>query len=467
MIIIGSGPGGYRAAEYAARNGLQVIVFEGAQAGGTCLNCGCIPTKTLLHESQQPDRDYTKAREHKDAVVEQLRTGVEQLMAQPGITLVRGWASFKDDHTVVCDGEEYEADNIIIATGSKAKLPPIEGLTLTPDINSVPERINSVPERINSVPERINSVPADLQSAGPRIVTSTGLLDLDHVPRRLVIIGAGVIGMEFASVFSAFGSEVTVVEFLKECLPAMDSDIAKRLRKSMEKRGVSFHMQAAVKRIAPEGVTFERKGKEETIAADVVLIATGRSPRIDGLNLDAAGIPHDRQGITVDPQTLAVSSLSGSVRKGLYAIGDVNGLSLLAHAATMQGLHVVNHILGRADNIRLDIMPAAVFTTPEAASVGKTEDQLKEQGVTFTCKKGLYRANGKALAMDETEGILKLLADEDGHILGCHVLGAHAADIVQEVAALMNLNATVGQLRDIIHIHPTLGEILHDTAEMF
>jgi dihydrolipoamide dehydrogenase len=164
---------------------------------------------------------------------------------------------------------------------------------------------------------------------------------------------------------------------------------------------------------------------------------------------------------------LAVSSLSGSVRKGLYAIGDVNGLSLLAHAATMQGLHVVNQILGRADNIRLDIMPAAVFTTPEAASVGKTEDQLKEQGITFTCRKGLYRANGKALAMDETEGILKLLADEDGHILGCHVLGAHAADIVQEVAALMNLNATVGQLRDIIHIHPTLGEILHDTAEMF
>lgn len=453
LIIIGSGPGGYRAAEYAAKNGLQVIVFEGAQAGGTCLNCGCIPTKTLLHESQQPDRDYTKAREHKDAVVEQLRTGVEQLMAQPGITLVRGWASFKDDHTVVCDGEEYEADNIIIATGSKAKLPPIEGLTLTSDVNSVPESINSV--------------PADLQSAGSRIVTSTGLLDLDHVPRRLVIIGAGVIGMEFASVFSAFGSEVTVVEFLKECLPAMDSDIAKRLRKSMEKRGVSFHMQAAVKRIAPEGVTFERKGKEETIVADVVLIATGRSPRIDGLNLDAAGIPHDRQGITVDPQTLAISSLSGSVRKGLYAIGDVNGLSLLAHAATMQGLHVVNQILGRADNIRLDIMPAAVFTTPEAASVGKTEDQLKEQGIAFTCKKGLYRANGKALAMDKTEGILKLLADEDGHILGCHVLGAHAADIVQEVAALMNLNATVGQLRDIIHIHPTLGEILHDTAEMF
>ena len=253
----------------------------------------------------------------------------------------------------------------------------------------------------------------------------------------------------------------------------MDSDIAKRLRKSMEKRGVAFNMQAGVKRISHDGVTFERKGKEETIPADTVLIATGRKPNIEGLNLEAAGIAYDNKGIKVNSQTFEVERAPYSATKEhgalpaphIYAIGDVNGLALLAHAATMQGIHVVNEILAKKDHIRLDIMPAAVFTTPEAASVGLTEDQCKEQGLEYTCKKSLYRANGKALAMNETEGILKLLADANGRILGAHILGAHAADMAQEVAVLMNFNATVGQLCDIVHIHPTLGEILQSAAE--
>ncbi len=452
LIIIGSGPGGYRAAEHAAKNGLQVVIFEKEHAGGTCLNCGCIPTKTFCHAATLQDKDYPQALQHKNGVVEQLRSGVEQLMKMPGITLVRGEASFKDAHTVTCNAEDYEADNIIIATGSQAKLPPIEGLqNVKPSNNSV-------------LLPQLGEV-----GRGPLPLTSTELLDLDHIPERLVIIGAGVIGMEFASIFNAFGSQVTVLEFLKECLPAMDSDIAKRLRKSMEKRGVEFYMQAGVKRISDDGVTFKRKGKEETIPADVVLIATGRKPNIEGLNLDAAGISYDNKGIKVDPQTfeVTINTQHPTPNTHLYAIGDVNGQALLAHAATMQGIHVVNEILGKADNIRLDIMPAAVFTTPEAASVGLTEDQCKEQGLEYTCKKSLYRANGKALAMDETEGILKLLADADGRILGCHILGAHAADMTQEVAVLMNLNATVNQLRDIVHIHPTLGEILQSAAEQF
>ena len=449
LIIIGSGPGGYRAAEHAAKNGLQVIIFEHEQAGGTCLNCGCIPTKSFCYSASLEHKDYTQALTHKNEVVEQLRAGVEQLMTMPGITFVRGTASFKDAETVVCNGEEYTAQHIMIATGSKPKFPPF------------------IKNLQNKEHQEANNLPT--------IVTSTELLDYDHVPQRLVIIGAGVIGMEFASIFNAFGCQVTIIEFLKECLPAIDSDIAKRLRKSMEKSGVEFYMQASVQQITKEGVTFERKGKAETIPADVVLIATGRQPNTEGLNLEAAGIAYDRNGITVDPDSFEVQfipSQNNPHSSKIYAIGDVNGQTLLAHAATMQGIKVVNNILNRKDAIRLAIMPAAVFTTPEVASVGMTEDQCKEQGIEYVCKKGFYRANGKALAMNETDGILKLITtpltpDGGGTIIGCHVMGAHAADIVQEVAVLMNFNATVEQLRDIVHIHPTLGEILQTTAESF
>ena len=449
LIIIGSGPGGYRAAEHAAKNGLQVIIFEHEQAGGTCLNCGCIPTKSFCYSASLEHKDYTQALTHKNEVVEQLRAGVEQLMTMSGITFVRGTASFKDAETVVCNGEEYTAQHIMIATGSKPKFPPF------------------IKNLQNKEHQEANNLPT--------IVTSTELLDYDHVPQRLVIIGAGVIGMEFASIFNAFGCQVTIIEFLKECLPAIDSDIAKRLRKSMEKSGVEFYMQASVQQITKEGVTFERKGKAETIPADVVLIATGRQPNTEGLNLEAAGIAYDRNGITVDPDSFEVQfipSQNNPHSSKIYAIGDVNGQTLLAHAATMQGIKVVNNILNRKDAIRLAIMPAAVFTTPEVASVGMTENQCKEQGLEYICKKGLYRSNGKALAMNDTDGILKLITtplttDGGGKILGCHIMGAHAADIVQEIAVLMNFDATVRQLRDIVHIHPTLGEILQTTAENF
>ena len=449
LIIIGSGPGGYRAAEHAAKNGLQVIIFEHEQAGGTCLNCGCIPTKSFCYSASLEHKDYTQALTHKNEVVEQLRAGVEQLMTMSGITFVRGTASFKDAETVVCNGEEYTAQHIMIATGSKPKFPPF------------------IKNLQNKEHQEANNLPT--------IVTSTELLDYDHVPQRLVIIGAGVIGMEFASIFNAFGCQVTIIEFLKECLPAIDSDIAKRLRKSMEKSGVEFYMQASVQQITKEGVTFERKGKAETIPADVVLIATGRQPNTEGLNLEAAGIAYDRNGITVDPDSFEVQfipSQNNPHSSKIYAIGDVNGQTLLAHAATMQGIKVINNILNRKDVIRLAIMPAAVFTTPEVASVGMTEDQCKEQGLEYICKKGLYRSNGKALAMNDTDGILKLITtplttDGGGKILGCHIMGAHAADIVQEIAVLMNFDATVRQLRDIVHIHPTLGEILQTTAENF
>ena len=417
LIIIGAGPGGYRAAEYAAKQGLKVVIFEGTEVGGTCLNVGCIPTKTYVHSAS-----FAEARERMAAVVPQLRAGVEGILSHPNITLVKETGKFVDANSI----NEYTAPNIIIATGSETKWLPIPG--------------------------------AD----DPRVVDSTGLLNLDTLPKRLVIIGAGVIGMEFASVFHRFGSEVTVIEYLKECLPALDSDIAKRLRKQMEKDGIAFHMQCGVKQIADGEVFFEdKKGNTQSVEADVILMATGRKPRTEGLNLEALGItlaPHG--AIPVDPSTFHIPHSTN-----IYAIGDVNGRQMLAHAAEMQAVRVVNQTLGKMDAIDFNIMPAAIFTEPEAACVGPTEDQLKEQGVAYACKKSFWRANGKALAMGETEGLLKLFCDADGVILGCHAYGAHAADIIQEVSVLMCKHTTISELADMVHIHPTLSEILKNAVE--
>ena len=417
LIIIGAGPGGYKAAVYAAKKGLKVTVFEDANVGGTCLNVGCIPTKTYVHSAT-----FGEATERQEQVVSALRGGVETLLSHPNITLIREKGVFTDTQTV----NGITAKHIIIATGSSAKVLPIPG--------------------------------AD----SPKVVTSTELLALKELPKRLCIIGAGVVGMEFASVFQRFGSEVTVVEYLKECLPMLDSDIAKRLRKLMEKRGIAFHMGAGVKSIDGSSVLFEQKGKEVSVEADYVLMATGRKPNTEGLNLEAAGISLAPNGtIPVDEHFRSINGQWSMVNGQCYAIGDVNGRQMLAHAAEMQGIHVVNRILGIEDNIRFDIMPAAIFTNPEAALVGPSEDQLKEAGTPFECHKAFYRANGKALAMGETEGMVKLCCEpEEGKLLSAHIFGAHAADLVQEVTAYITLGATLRQLRETVHIHPTLSEVL-------
>ena len=416
LLIIGAGPGGYRAAEYAAKQGLKVVIAEEGEVGGTCLNVGCIPTKTYVHAAS-----FAEARERMATVIPQLRSGVEGILSHPNITLLRGRASFVSSSECSICGDIVAAKNIIIATGSETKWLPIKGVD------------------------------------DPRVVDSTGLLQLETLPKKLCIIGAGVIGMEFVSVFNRFGSEVTVIEYLKECLPALDSDIAKRLRKILEKQGVTFKMKTAVENIAD-------------LDADVILMATGRKPRTAGLGLETLGVTLEKNGaIPVNDHfqlPLLLERAGGEA--GLYAIGDANGRQMLAHAAEMQAVHAVNHILGKTDAIRFDIMPAAIFTEPEAACVGPTEDQLKEQGIPYECHKAFWRANGKALAMGETEGMLKLFITPpsqggdggESRILGCHAFGAHAADIVQEVSVLMCRDTTVAQLRDMVHIHPTLGEIL-------
>lgn len=291
LIIIGAGPGGYRAAEYAAKQGLKVVIFEAGEVGGTCLNVGCIPTKTYVHSAT-----FAEARERMAAVVPQLRAGVESILSHPNITLVREKAVFGETPLLL---EGLGEAPIIIATGSETKWLPIEGA-----------------------------------QTDPRVVDSTGLLQLEQLPKRLAIIGAGVIGMEFASVFRRFGSEVTVIEYLKECLPALDSDLGKRLRKQMEKEGITFHMQCAVKQIADGEVLFEdKKGNTQSVEADIILMATGRKPRTEGLGLEHLGITLAPNGAIPTDDNFGV--LSPLPLEGMGRLFSPSAMSTVARCSPM------------------------------------------------------------------------------------------------------------------------------------
>lgn len=476
LIIIGAGPGGYETALLAAKRGVEVILIESGHVGGTCLNEGCIPTKAFCKNAEVLDGlreaetfgvtglsygfDFKAVTARKNAVVEQLRGGVEGLLGHKLITLVRGKAAFKDAHTVVVtsspvmSGEvetsEYSADYIIIATGSVSASLPIPG--------------------------------ADL----PGILTSREILDLEEVPQRLCVIGGGVIGLEFASVFRSFGSEVTVLEYFKEILPRFDSDLSKRLKQSLGKRGIEINTQAQVTAIeevpavisTEDGdrveksiykVSFTRKGKEEVIEADKVLMAVGRKANVGSLNLADVGIEFTPRGIVVDEKTMQTNV------PHIYAAGDINGKMMLAHAATFQGIVALDHIMGVENGIDLSVMPAAVFTSPEAASVGMTEEDCKDAGIPIKALKSFFRANGKAVTMGETDGFCKVIVAaepkegaespyEPGRILGCHLFGPHASDIVQEACALISRKATLNEFEDIIHTHPTLTEVLQSAV---
>ena len=446
IIIIGAGPGGYETAIYAAKKGLSVTLFEERRVGGTCLHEGCIPTKcfcrsaeaadTIAHSealgisASAPAIEMARIVARKNEVVAQLTAGIEFLLKHKLITCVPERAELLDAHTVKSvSGQTYTARHILIASGSTAKIPPIEGSHL------------------------------------PGVVTSTQLLDIDHVPSRLCIVGAGVIGLEFASIFHSFGSKVTMLEFAKEILPNFDTDISKRLKQVLAKRGIEFFNQAGVKAIETSesgglSVRYTWKNQEQRVEADTVLIATGRAPRVEGLGLDTVGIHYSPKGIETD------DNLQTNV-PDVYAIGDVNGRCMLAHAASFQGRKVIDHLLGRESGIDLGIVPSAVFTRPEAGMVGLTEEECKQRGIAFTTKKSLFRANGKAVSMGEADGLCKLIADENGRIIGGHVFGAHAADLVQEISALMNRATTVSRLKEMIHAHPTLSEVVQECAREF
>lgn len=441
LIIIGAGPGGYETAIAAAREGMKVVLVEAEALGGTCLNEGCIPTKCLCRSAEVADLmkeaatfgvvaesggiNLVEVMKRKNEVVAQLAAGVASLLKSPGITLVQGKATFAGPHEVIVGEEHFSAPHIMIATGSSAKKLPIPG--------------------------------ADL----PGVVTSREMLQLEQIPKRLCVIGGGVVGMEFASVFRSFGSEVSVVEYAKEILPSFDRDIAKRLRTALKRKGITFNVGAAVTEISKvDGgykVAFVSGNKEGQVEADLVLMAVGRGPRLQHLGLDEIGMQYTSRGIVVD------ENMQTNI-EGVYAIGDVNGICPLAHAATAQGRCALYHILGRDGAPDLQLVPAAVFTVPEVAMVGHTEETASAAGLEYSIRKAFYRANGKSLSMGESEGIVKILVGPDGLLLGAHVLGAHAADLIHELALAMHAKMGVERIQSLIHAHPSLSEILHDAV---
>ena len=443
LIIIGAGPGGYETALAAAKRGKSVTLFNGENLGGTCLNEGCIPTKCLCRNAEIISNfkngeefgvddfsfsvDYNKILARKNSVIETLRGGIDMMLKQAKVNVVNAFASFKDAKTVVANGEEYTADNIIIASGSTSKSLPIPG--------------------------------HDLEC----VMDSTKILNIEYIPASLTIIGGGVIGMEFASIFSQLGSQVTVIEFMKQILPPFDSDIAKRLKQALTKKGVKIVTGAAAKEIRQNEfyeieVTYELKGKEEKVVSSDLLMAVGRAPRVSGLNLEAAGIEYTPKGIPVN------DNMQTNV-EGIYAIGDVNARMMLAHVASFQGVRALNAIDGKADNIRFDIVPSAVFTVPECGMVGKTEEQCKAEGIEIKVGQSFFRANGKALPMGESEGLCKLIfRKEDGMLLGAHIMGVESADLAQQCADMMNRNTTLTELVDTIFGHPTVSEVILSAA---
>lgn len=443
IIIIGAGPGGYETALAAAKEGKSVTLFNGGNLGGTCLNEGCIPTKCLCRNAEIISNfkngeefgiddfsfavDFNKIIARKNNVVETLRGGIDMMLSQAKVNVVNALASFKDNKTVVANGEEYTADQIIIAAGSISKSLPIPG--------------------------------HDLEC----VMDSTKILNLEYVPASLTIIGGGVIGMEFASIFSQLGSKVTVIEFMKQILPPFDSDIAKRLKQALTKKGIKIVTGAAAKEIRQNEfyeieVTYELKGKEETVISSDLLMAVGRAPRVAGLNLEAAGVDYSPKGIPVD------NNMKTNV-DGIYAIGDVNAKMMLAHVASFQGQRALNAINGKADKIRFDIVPSAVFTVPECGMVGKTEEQCKAECIDIKIGQSFFRANGKALAMGESDGLCKLIfRKEDGLLIGAHIMGVEAADLAQQCADMMNRETKLDDIKDIIFGHPTVSEVILSAA---
>lgn len=439
LIIIGAGPGGYETALEAAKAGLSVTLFEGAELGGTCLNAGCIPTKCLVKNAEVVSQfknseqfgiddftfslDFNKVMERKNNVVETLRAGIAQMMKMAKVNVVKGFAAFTDDHTVTCDGEEYTADNFIIATGSVSKALPIPG--------------------------------ADLEC----VMDSTRILSIDHIPESLTIIGGGVIGMEFAGIFSALGSKVTVIEFMKQILPPFDADIAKRLKAALTKQGIKIITGAAATSITQDAdyqcvVNYTVKDKEEQVVSSDLLMAVGRAPRLDTCGLDKAGVEYTKRGIVVDEW------MRTNVPH-IFAIGDCNARMMLAHVASFQGMHALNAILGHDDDIDFNVVPSAVFTNPECGMAGLTEAQCKEKGMDVKIGQSFFRANGKALAMGESEGLVKLIFDAvSGCLVGAHIMGVQAADLAQQCADLMSRGTTRVQMLDIIFGHPTVSEVL-------
>lgn len=433
IIIIGAGPGGYETAVSAARRGLNVALIERGELGGTCLNRGCIPTKSLCRSAEVAvtvrnatdygikipngivEVDYPAVANRKNEVVRQLREGVAELLKN--VDVISGEASFISPSEVVVGGVVYSAPRIIIATGSAPSRLPIPGAELA--------------------------------------MTSDDFLSLTELPSSVIVVGGGVIGMEFASILNAFGVAVTVVEYCKEILPPFDVEVAKRLRMSLKRRGIEIVTGACVTSIEDRyKVNCNVKGKDKILEADAVLMAVGRKPVLPP-GLETLGVLVSRGAIVVNDKMEVQWASPEPEGIKLYAIGDVNGRCMLAHAATAQG----EVVLGEKRD--LGVVPSAVFTMPECAMVGLTEEQCIAKGLDIRVGKSTFRANGKAMSMGETDGMVKVISDaRSGLLLGCHICGPHAADLIQEVATIMTAGLPATAISDAIHAHPTLGEAL-------
>ncbi|ATG41829.1 dihydrolipoyl dehydrogenase [Phaeobacter piscinae] len=445
LIVIGGGPGGYVAAIRAAQLGLKVACVEGrGTLGGTCLNVGCIPSKAMLSSSgkyeslshlaghgiaidgARLDLDAMMAR--KDKIVGDLTKGIAFLFKKNGVDLIEGWASIPAAGQVQVGDDIHEAKNILIATGSEPT--PLPGV--------------------------------DIDEGD--VVSSTGALTLPEVPKHLVVVGAGVIGLELGQVWSRLGAKVTVVEYLDRILPGIDGEIAKLAQRALSKRGLKFQLGRALKFIdrSEDGLTLTLdrvgKDKEEHLVADKVLVAIGRRPVIRGLGLEALGVSVNARGfVEVDER------FSTSV-EGIYAIGDCVPGPMLAHKAEEDGVACVEMLAGQAGHVDYNTVPGIVYTDPEVASVGKTEEALKEAGTDYIVGKFTFMANSRARAQGETDGAVKVLATPEGQILGAHICGAHGGDLIAELVLAMTKGATVGEVAATCHAHPAMAEAVKEAC---
>lgn len=447
VIIIGAGPGGYVSAIRCAQLGLKTAVVEGRDTlGGTCLNVGCIPSKALLHASHSlheaevnfakmgligapPTVDWAQMQAYKQDVVSTNTKGIEFLFKKNKITWLKGWATIPAPGQVKVGEELHTAKFITIATGSE--------------------------------PAALPGVEVDEQT----IVTSTGALALGQIPKKLVVIGAGVIGLEMGSVYARLGADVTVVEYLDAITPGMDAEVAKTFERLLKKQGLKFVLGAAVQGASVKDGTasvrykLKKTDKEETLEADCVLVATGRKPYLTGLGLEALGVELTPRG-----QVKTDGHFATNVA-GLYAIGDAIVGPMLAHKAEDEGMALAEILAGRAGHVNYAVIPGVIYTAPEVATVGKTEEQLKEEGRAYKVGKFPYMGNARAKAVFQGDGFVKLLADaETDRVLGAHIIGPAAGELIHEICVAMEFGASAQDVALTCHAHPTFSEAVREAA---
>lgn len=445
VAVIGAGPGGYVAAIRAAQNGLKVVCIDKrTELGGTCLNVGCIPSKALLHASEFYHKmahdaeklgiiakdvgfDFAKMMQRKTEIVQGFNQGIAHLFKKNKIDAVTGAASFKDQNTLIVDGKEIQAKNIIIATGSE--------------------------------PTELPFAPFDEN----RIISSTGALALETPPKKMIVVGAGVIGVELGSVYKRLGTEVKFIEFLDKICPALDDTIGKAFQKLLEKQGMMFTLSAKLTEAKIEGstvnISYETKDGVSQDSADVVLISVGRRPYTQNLNLESLQIKLDDQG------RIPVDNAFRTTIPNIYAIGDVIDGPMLAHKASEEGIAVADLIAGKKSHLNYIAIPNVIYTYPEVATVGLSETQAKSMGLTPKTSTFPFQANSRARCSNDTDGLVKIVADSaTDRILGIHILGAHAGELIQEGALALESGVTVHDLAKTSHAHPTLCESIKEAA---